>query len=82
MIISHKFKFIFVKTAKTAGTSIEKFLSPICGPSDVLTPFSSPEEGHCPRNYKGWFNPIPELIKRMYSGCWLASYRTRPGSWA
>jgi hypothetical protein len=62
MIISHKFQFIFVKTAKTAGTSIEMYLSSICGPNDIFTPFSLTEKNHVPRNFQGWFNPIPELI--------------------
>lgn len=37
MIISHKHKFIFVKTPKTAGTSVEIALSKYCGPEDVLS---------------------------------------------
>jgi hypothetical protein len=38
MIISHEHKFIFVKTRKTAGTSIEIALSKFCGPDDVICP--------------------------------------------
>ena len=51
MIISHKYKFIFVKTRKTAGTSMEVTLSKYCGPDDVLTEINPPEEGHEPRNF-------------------------------
>ena len=32
MLISHAYKFIFVKTVKTAGTSVEAFLEPFCCP--------------------------------------------------
>ena len=38
MIISHKHKFIFFKTKKTAGTSIEIVLSRYCNGKDIITP--------------------------------------------
>ena len=44
MIISHKHRFIFLKTNKTAGTSIEIALSRHCGPDDVITPISPVDE--------------------------------------
>jgi len=40
MILSHKYRFIYIKTYKTASTSMEAALSEICGPDDVITPTS------------------------------------------
>jgi hypothetical protein len=37
VIVSHQHRFIFVKTRKTAGTSIEIALSKFCGPTDIIT---------------------------------------------
>jgi hypothetical protein len=37
MIVSHQHKFIFVKTKKTAGSTLEKLVFPFLGPKDVCT---------------------------------------------
>ena len=44
MIVSHAHRFIFLKTKKTAGTSMEIALSGICGPDDVITPIPDRDE--------------------------------------
>jgi len=56
MILSHDRQFIFIKTKKTAGSSIELALSQICGPMDIITPLLPKEErdlrkGPGPQNF-------------------------------
>jgi hypothetical protein len=67
MIISHKHKFVFIKTMKTAGTSIEIYLSAHCGDDDVVTPIAPHVEPHKPRNHAGFYNHMPatEVAARM-----------------
>ena len=37
MIVSHRHKFIFVRTEKTAGSSLQKFLVDFCGSDDIVS---------------------------------------------
>lgn len=57
MIVSHRHRLIFLKTRKTAGTSVEIALSRICGPDDIVTPLRDEDEelrasvgGRAPQN--------------------------------
>lgn len=59
MILSHRYRYIFIKTRKTAGTSVELALSRFCGPDDVITPVSPADErlrqrigGRAPQHYQ------------------------------
>jgi hypothetical protein len=58
MILSHTRKFIFIKTRKVSGTSMEISLSQFCGEGDIITPISYEDEivrldlgGVLPQNY-------------------------------
>ncbi len=74
MIVSHEHRFIFLKTKKTAGTSIELALSELCGPLDIVTPLTKIDEakrseGAEPRNWRlhGWWkSPRPLLERRWF----------------
>lgn len=52
MIVSFEHKFIFMKVPKTAGTSVEVFLSQVAGADAIVTPVKPPEPDHQPRNYE------------------------------
>lgn len=79
MLLSHKYKFIFMKTRKTAGTSIEVDFSQFMGPEDIVTEIWPPVAGHAPRNCatrnplhrlmrKSWFNHMPARMVRDLAG--------------
>lgn len=44
MILSHAFRYVFIKTRKTGGTSVEIALSRHVGPRDTVTPLNPEEE--------------------------------------
>jgi len=44
MIVSHKYRFIFIKTGKVGGTSLEIALSKFLGPRDIATPITLEDE--------------------------------------
>lgn len=71
MIVSHKHKFIFLKTKKTAGTSIELALTTLCGDEDVITPLTKADEalraeGRGAQNWRqhGWWQSQRPIWKR------------------
>ena len=55
MIISHKYKFIFIRVPKSASTSLQYSLGKICGNSDIVTPIDyNPPPDHTARNHEGY----------------------------
>ena len=85
MIISHEHKFIFLKTRKTAGSSIELALRRLCGPDDIIAPIGAAEEalqeaehydGRPPQNWRvhGWWQSPRPLFQRYW-------FRVNPGDY-
>ena len=58
-LLSFSRDFIFIKTRKTAGTSLEIHLAAQCGPDDIVTPIYPAVAGHQPRNHDGYYNHMP-----------------------
>lgn len=58
MIISHRYRLIFVKTRKTAGTSVQEAVASICGPDDIVTPTGISEGDYRARHHRGLPTPI------------------------
>ncbi|PIE39711.1 MAG: hypothetical protein CSA53_00120 [Gammaproteobacteria bacterium] len=51
MIVSHRYRFIFVKTHKTAGSSLEMSIGPLSGASDIISHMETNLDSGVPRNY-------------------------------
>lgn len=65
MIVSRRFHYIFLKTARTAGTSTEIALSRFAGPNDIITPVMKADE----------------KLRQQEGGCGPRNHHARPGQW-
>ena len=91
MLISHKYQFIYTKTVKTAGTSIEVYFEPFCMPegewqfSHKRDEYSSPagiigvravkEPGHG-KGYTWWNHmPAAEIKENIGDEVWESYFR-------
>ena len=81
MIVSHEHRFIFLKTKKTAGTSVELALTELCGPDDVITPLTKIDEARRigargAQNWRlhGWWGSPRPLLKRRWFKFSAADY--------
>ena len=63
MILSFQHRFLFLKTKKSAGTSLEIALSAICGPEDIITNISRVDQ--LEREALGFPGPQNHIIKRV-----------------
>jgi hypothetical protein len=82
VIVSHEHGFVFLKTRKTAGTSVEIALSRVCGEDDVITPVTDDDEalrraggGRGPQNY---LDP-PNLGRKAFNHMPVSMVRTMMG---
>jgi|TARA_B110000263_G_scaffold233657_1_gene230667 hypothetical protein len=89
MIVSHQHRFVFIKTRKTAGTSIEIALAEHCGPADIITPIDEVDEqirrelGHRgPQNFevRRPASGLGGLISRLFGRNVVRHYNHAPAS--
>ena len=83
MIISHKYRYIFIKNRKVAGTSVEIYLNQYKNKEDVFTPITAYHDNHSPQNYSGTFNLFRELTntRLKYARTSISDYRKQKKFW-
>jgi hypothetical protein len=58
-IVSFEPAFVFIKTRKTAGTSLEVHFASECDSKAIVTPIYPANPLHAPRNDTGYYNHMP-----------------------
>jgi hypothetical protein len=79
MIASYLHNFIFIKTKKTGGTTIEMALAPGCGPDDIVTPIGKSDElrrGNGRPLFQN-FSSAPELEEKLRQAIAIADNGAR-----
>ena len=80
MIVNHKHKFIFLKTWKTGGTSVELALRNLCGDGDIITRLTEDDSsaaGRAPQNYLHPRSDWPVLKRVRWRLGWRPSARRK-----
>lgn len=62
MIVSYKWRFIYIRTHKTASKNMETALAMHCGDEDIVTPRGPVTPDNPARNYQGLFNPFVDIL--------------------
>jgi hypothetical protein len=85
LIISHSHRYIFIKSEKTAGTSVEAALSKHCTADDIVTPlgdfwFNRDERGewvHSATNAEGFFqhDPAADIRRKVPPEVWNGYFK-------
>ncbi len=65
VIVSHDLECVFIKTVKTAGTSVEVLLSPHMGADAIVTPASEVPPEHADRNWRGLGSPLRDTWQAL-----------------
>lgn len=85
MICSFSNQFLFIKSRKVGGTSVEIALSRWCGPDDIITPISPKDEllrvplGRTAQNYCSvkFYEQLYGVGARLGSASWLRMISSR-----
>jgi hypothetical protein len=80
MIISHKYKYIYIKNKKAAGSTIQGVLGKFAGDDDIFTPMGHKKSyfnDNIARNYKGFGTHFgaKEIIKKIDPKIWNTYYK-------
>lgn len=81
MLVSHTHRFIYTKTVKTAGTSVEAYFEPLCMPPGTWDLSGPREETVTETGIVGYRGPTrPGTAPVWYNHMPAAEIRTRLGS--